>query len=92
MSGCRLPSRCPTLLEKVPIQDGDTASFYVDNLTEEAYNDPLPDIGIAHAVRNMVLVIGPGLPGGDDPGNTPSFSHREGALSGSAISWAELYQ
>ena len=30
MSGCRLPSRCPTLLEKVPIQDGDTASFYVD--------------------------------------------------------------
>ena len=36
--------------------------------------------------------VGPGSPGGDDPGNTPSFSHRESALSGSAISWAELYQ
>ena len=55
MSGCRLPSRCPTLLEKVPIQDGDTASFYVDDLTEEADNNPLPDIGIAPAVRNMAL-------------------------------------
>ena len=81
MSGRRLPSRCPTLLEKVPIQDGDTASFYVDDLTEEAYNDPLHVT--PYSGRRAQSLIGPGLPGGDDPGNTPSFSHREGALSGS---------
>ena len=51
MSGCKPPSRHPPVRESF-IQDGDTASFYGADLTEEAYNDPLPDIVIAHAVRN----------------------------------------
>ena len=39
------------------------ASFYGADLTEEAYNDPLPDIVIAHA--SGCYVIGPGSPDGD---------------------------